>query len=201
MVDIFGNKKRALRDKAVTPLIRALKDSDIGVRKAAAEALSKIGDARAIVPLADLMIEADPKTRQVARNALHDTVEATEEHAVDPLVQLLQHADPVVRREAATELGDLATPVLEEITESVKETVSTTGEAVGEKLQPVGEKAKEVGEQTAETASEAIDTAKTKVEEVQREKPFSERVREVASAVEQRFYPAAEKAKDTGEEV
>lgn len=144
------------------------------------------------------MIEADPKTRQVARNAFHDTVEATEEHAVDPLVQLLQHPDPAVRRQAATELGDLATPALEELTESAKETVSTTGEVVGEKLQPVAEKAKEISEQTAEKASEAIDTTKTKVEEVQREKPFSERVREGASAVEHRLYPTAEKAKDTG---
>jgi hypothetical protein len=33
MVDIFGHKKRALHDKAVNPLIRALQDSDIGVRK------------------------------------------------------------------------------------------------------------------------------------------------------------------------
>ncbi|MGZ7171732.1 MAG: hypothetical protein ACXVI1_11105, partial [Halobacteriota archaeon] len=37
--------------------------------------------------------------------------------------------------------------------------------------------------------------------EVRQEKPFSDRVREVASAVEHRFYPAAEKAKDTGEDV
>ncbi|MGZ4862851.1 MAG: HEAT repeat domain-containing protein, partial [Halobacteriota archaeon] len=63
MVDIFGHKKHALHDKAVTPLIRALEDSDVGVRRAAAEALSKIGDARAITPLADLMSEGDSTTR------------------------------------------------------------------------------------------------------------------------------------------
>lgn len=201
MVDIFGRKKRALHDKAVTPLIGALQDSDEGVRKAAAEALSKIGDARAVIPLADLMSEGDTNTGEVARLAFHDTIKASEENAVDPLVQLLQHPSPRVRREAAIELGDLATPALEGFGESLRETLSTTGEVVGEKLQPVAEKAKDVGGQTAEKASEAIDSAKTKVAEAQREKPFGEWVRDTASAVGHRLHPVAEEAKAAGEHV
>lgn len=201
MVDIFGRKKRALHDKAVTPLIGALQDSDEGVRKAAAEALSKIGDARAVIPLADLMSEGDTNTGEVARLAFHDTIKASEENAVDPLVQLLQHPSPRVRREAAIELGDLATPALEGFGESLRGTLSTTGEVVGDKLQPVAEKAKDVGGQTAEKASEAIDSAKTKVAEAQREKPFGEWVRDTASAVGHRLHPVAEEAKDAGEHV
>ena len=165
MVDIFGRKKRALHDKAVTPLIGALQDSDDGVRKAAAEALSKIGDARALIPLADLMSEGDTNICEAARRAFHATVTATEENAVEPLVELLEHVSPMVRREAAIELGDLASPALEGFGESLKDTLSTTGEAVGEKLQPVAEKAKEVGGKAAEKASEAIDAAKKKMEE------------------------------------
>ena len=201
MVDIFGRKKRALHDKAVIPLIGALRDSDDGVRRAAAEALSKIGDARAIIPLADLMSEGDTDTGEAARLAFHDTIKASEENAVDPLVQLLEHPSPRVRREAAIELGDLATPALEGFGESLRETLGTAGEVVGEKLQPAAEKAKDVGGQTAEKASEAIDSAKTKVAEAQREKPFGEWVRDTASAVGHRLHPVADEAKDAGERV
>jgi HEAT repeat protein len=165
MVDIFGRKKRALHDKAVTPLIGALQDADDSVRIAAAKALSKIGDARALIPLADLMHEGDRNICEVARRAFHDTVTATEENAVEPLVELLKHPSPMVRREAANELGDLATPAFEGLGESIKDTLSTTGETVSEKLQPVAEKAKEVGGKAAEKATEAIDAAKKKMEE------------------------------------
>jgi HEAT repeat protein len=165
MVDIFGRKKRALRDKAVNPLIRALQDSDDGVRIAAAEALSKIGDTRALVPFAEMMSEGDDPICEAARSAFHDTVTATEENAVAPLVELLEHPSPMVRREAAIELGDLASPAFEGLGESIKDTLSTTGEALGEKLQPVAEKAKKVGGKAAEKATEAFDAAKKKREE------------------------------------
>jgi hypothetical protein len=165
MVDIFGRKKRALHDKAVNPLIRALQDSDDGVRIAAAEALSKIGDARALVPLAELMSDRDNLICEAARCAFHDTVTATKENAVEPLVELLEHSTPMVRREAAIELGDLATPAFEGLGEGIKDTLSTTGEAVGEKLQPVAEKAKEVGGKAAEKITEAFEAAKKKREE------------------------------------
>jgi HEAT repeats len=165
MVDIFGRRKRALHDKAAIPLVGALQDSDDSVRMAAAEALSKIGDARALVPLAELMCEGDSNICEVARRAFHDTVTATEENAVEPLVELLEHLSPMVRREAAIELGDLATPAFEGLGESIRGTLSTTGETVSEKLQPVAEKAKEVGGKAAEKATEAIDAAKKKIEE------------------------------------
>ncbi|MGZ4906417.1 MAG: HEAT repeat domain-containing protein [Halobacteriota archaeon] len=194
MVDLFGHKKRALQEKAVMPLTKSLKDSDIRVRQAAADALSKIGDARAIIPLADLMSDVDPTTRDIAVRSFHDTVDKSEEHAVDPLVQLLRHENPLVRREAATELGDLATPALEQVTESVKETAGT----VGEKLEPVTEKAKEVGGQAAEKTSEAVGSTRTRLEEAQREKPFTERVVEAAHSLEDRLRPTADRAKEAG---
>ena len=162
MVDIFGRKRRALHDKAVIPLIGTLQDSDNNVRMAAAEALSKIGDARALIPLAELMQNGDSNICEVARRAFHDNVTTTGENAIEPLVKLLEHPSPNVRREAAVELGDLATPALKGLGESIKDTLSTTGEAVGEKLQPVAEKAKEVGGKAAEKATEAFDAAKKK---------------------------------------
>ncbi len=63
MVDILGHKKRVIQEKAVITLIRSLKDSDIAVRQAAAKAISKIGDARAIVPLADMMCDSDRRAK------------------------------------------------------------------------------------------------------------------------------------------
>ncbi len=194
MVDILGHKKRALQEKAVIPLIRSLKDSDIDVRQAAADALSKIGDARAIVPLADMMNDADPATRDFAVRSFHDTVNASQEDAVGPLVQLLRHENALVRREATIELGDLAQPTTEKVTEAVKETAGTAGE----KLQPVAEKAKEVGGQAAEKTKEVASSTRTKVEEAQEEKPFTERVKETAQSVEERVRPATEKAKEAG---
>ncbi len=196
MVDLFGHKKRALQEKAVIPLTNSLKDSDIHVRQAAADALSKIGDARAIIPLADLMSDADPSTRDIAVRSFHDTVDKSEEHAVDPLVQLLRHENPLVRREAATELGDLATPALEQVTESVKETAET----VGEKLEPVAEKTKEVSGQVAEKTSEAVSSTRARVEEAQEEEPFTERIMEAVHSFEDRLRPPAEKAKKAGAE-
>ncbi|MGZ4907751.1 MAG: HEAT repeat domain-containing protein [Halobacteriota archaeon] len=194
--DLLGHKKRALQEKAVIPLTKSLKDPDMLVRRAAADALGKIGDPRAIVPLADMMSDADPTTRDVAVQAFHDTVDKSEEHAVDPLVQLLRHQNPLVRREAATELGDLATPALDQVTETVKGAAGT----VGEKLEPVAEKTKEVGGQVAERTSEAVSSTRTRVEEAQEEKPFTERVMEAVHSVEDRLRPPAEKAKEAGAE-
>ncbi len=179
MVDILGHKKRALHEKAVIPLIKSLQDPDIEVQRDAADALGKIGDPRAIVPLGNKISENDVETRAVARHALHDVVDASGEDAVDPLVRLLQHNDPVVREEAATELGDLAQPTTEKVTESV----SGAAGAAGEKLQPVAEKAKDVGGQAAQKASQTYEQTKGRIEEAQREKPITERVKETASSV------------------
>ncbi len=178
MVDILGHKKRALHEKAVIPLIKSLQDPDREVQRDAADALGKIGDPRAIVPLGNKISEDDVETRAVARRALHDIVDASAEDAVDPLVRLLQHNDPIVREEAATELGDLAQPTTEKVTESVSEAAG----AAGEKLQPVAEKAKDVGGQAAQKASQTYEQTKSRVEEAQREKPFTERAKEIASS-------------------
>lgn len=172
------------------PLIKSLQDPDIEVQRDAADALGKIGGPRAIVPLGNKISESDVKTRAVALHALHDVVDASAEDAVEPLVRLLQHNDPMVREEAATELGDLAQPVTEKVTESVSEAAGSAGE----ELQPVAEKAKDVGGQTAQKASQAYEKTKSKLEEAQREKPIAERMKETASSVGERAHLTDEKA-------
>jgi HEAT repeat protein len=55
---------------AVEPLIAALKDADKEVRGTAAEALGKIGDARAVGPLSAALRDADEDVRKAAAEAL-----------------------------------------------------------------------------------------------------------------------------------
>ena len=55
---------------AVEPLIAALGDADEGVRKAAAEALGQIGDARAVEPLIGALKGRDDRVRKAAAGAL-----------------------------------------------------------------------------------------------------------------------------------
>ena len=52
-------------------LLRSLKDKDKAVRDAAAEALGKIGDTRALEPLREALNDADTDVRESAERALN----------------------------------------------------------------------------------------------------------------------------------
>jgi HEAT repeat protein len=56
--------------RAVEPLIAALKDGEPDMRKAAAGALAKIGDARAVEPLIAALKDGEPDVRKAAVGAL-----------------------------------------------------------------------------------------------------------------------------------
>ena len=60
----------ALGSPAVKPLIAALKDESFSVRRAAAEALGKIGDPRAVEPLIDALQDKEWFVRRTAAEAL-----------------------------------------------------------------------------------------------------------------------------------
>jgi HEAT repeat protein len=60
----------AVRAAAVEPLIMALQDPDASVRKPAAEALGKLGDARAIAPLSGALGDSDIRVARAAARAL-----------------------------------------------------------------------------------------------------------------------------------
>ena len=132
---------------------------DVEVQRGAADALGKIGDPRAIVPLGIKISDSDVETRAIARHALHEVVDESEEDAVEPLVRLLQHEDPMAREQEAIELGDLVQPATEKVTEGVSEAAGSAGE----RLQPAAEKAKDVGGKTAQKGAEAYETAKREV--------------------------------------
>jgi HEAT repeat protein len=68
---------------AINPLIAALKDNDRENRKAAAEVLGKIGDARAVNPLINMLKSCDGSDWKIAAEALGEIGDAS---AVEPLI-------------------------------------------------------------------------------------------------------------------
>jgi cyclophilin family peptidyl-prolyl cis-trans isomerase len=97
--------RRSLEAGAV---LRYLRDLDPGVRRRAAVAAGRIGDASAVPQLVELVNDADPEIRQMAAFALGLIGDRS---AGDRLVAALKDADPAVRgraAEALSRLGDAA---------------------------------------------------------------------------------------------
>jgi len=89
-------------DPAVKQLINTLKDSDLFVRRSAAKALGRIGNALAVDPLIAALKSDDAEVRRLAAEALGRIGSAL---AVDPLIAALKSDDAEVRRLAAEALG------------------------------------------------------------------------------------------------
>ena len=104
---LFGppnvEKMEAKRD--VTGLIKALDyQKDASVRRAAAEALGKLKDARAVVPLIAALEDESTAVRREAAEALGKSGDA---RAVEPLIVALRDKVTDVRLNAAEALGEL----------------------------------------------------------------------------------------------
>jgi len=85
---------------AVEPLISTLAEKDRFVRRAAAEALGKIRDLRAVEPLlSELESDNTPEGAVIALGDIGDR------RAVDALLRALEHRDSFVRQYAAEALG------------------------------------------------------------------------------------------------
>ena len=86
--------------------IGLLRHPEWGVREAAAEALGRLGDARAVQPLIRCVREGDADLRTVALEALLEL----RKPAVEPLIGHLHPRErEVVRERAAQALGNLGT--------------------------------------------------------------------------------------------
>lgn len=86
---------------AVESLIKALKDTDWEVRCGAAEALGKIGDARAVEPLLKAMGDEDALVRRNAKEAVERICPATSEKMNMLIIKALENKDRKVRLYAA----------------------------------------------------------------------------------------------------
>ena len=122
----------ALGALTVEPLIAALKDTDEEVRRAAAEALGKIKDRRAVEPLSAAFKDTDKDVRQAAAVSLDRLGWKPEQDesagwywmakrywgqcvvlgalAVEPLIAALKHKDSDARKVAAEALGEIKDP-------------------------------------------------------------------------------------------
>ena len=91
----------------VESLIAYLRSSYAPERLAAAELLGKIGDARAVGPLAAALRDEDSGVRKVAAEALDKFGDV---RAVEPLVAVLRDENSGIRRMAALVLSDFFLP-------------------------------------------------------------------------------------------
>ena len=58
--------------RAVAPLIEALSDDELWVRRAAAKALGLMGDQRAVAPLIEALSDKESEVREAAEAALKE---------------------------------------------------------------------------------------------------------------------------------
>lgn len=86
------------------PLIAALRDSNSEMRSAAASALGKLGDTRAVEPLIAVLEDSESNARERATIALGKLGDV---RAVEPLIPALRDSNSDVRSAAATALGRL----------------------------------------------------------------------------------------------
>ena len=82
------NIEKLKKRRDVEGLIRALKDSDEGVRREAAKALGEIGDSRAVEPLIEALKD---RNEDVQKNAAYALGEIGDSRAVEPLIEALRY--------------------------------------------------------------------------------------------------------------
>jgi hypothetical protein len=110
----------AIGPPAVDPLIAALKDADRNVRRLAAEALGRIKDPRAVVPLEGTQRDPDPSVRWNAIVAI--VALGNIRDPLDFLIPALKDADSSVRGNAANLLGKVNDPrVVEPLIAALKD--------------------------------------------------------------------------------
>ena len=115
------------------PLILALQDKDWEVRMCAAEALGKIGDARAVEALLRTLEDGDDEVRRSAAEALG---KIGSKRAIEPLIQTLKDRKGSVRGSAAEALGKMGEPAVEPLIHAMDDEVQNVRlgatEALGE---------------------------------------------------------------------
>lgn len=87
--------------RTVEPLIQALTDSDVDVRRIAVNALGQLGDSRAVEPLIQALADPDMFVRFHVLNALSKLGNFT----FEPLIRALDDPNAIIRSEAVGLLG------------------------------------------------------------------------------------------------
>ncbi len=122
-------------NRAVEPLIAAVKNNGRDVREAAAKALGKIGDKKAVKPLTIVLKDSDDSMRGVAAEALVKIGQS----AVDPLIVVLGDSDWQARRAAAEALGKIGDKkAVKPLIAALKDSDKNVREAAAEALEKFG---------------------------------------------------------------
>ena len=100
-------KDSALDTVGIAALIAALRDSDAGVRRAAAHSLGNLENPRAVEPLVSVLRDNDVEVR---RNAVWALGNIEDRRAVPGLITALRDSDAEVRKSAAWALGNIEDP-------------------------------------------------------------------------------------------
>ncbi len=156
-------KNKIDSEKAVEPLIQALKDADSFVRWNAADALGKIGSEKAVEPLIQALKDVDSSVRWNAADALG---KIGSERVVEPLIQALKDVDSSVRWNAADALGKIGSErVVEPLIQALKDTnfsvrwnaADALGKISGEKVvEPLVQALKDVDSSVRWKAADAL---------------------------------------------
>jgi HEAT repeat protein len=92
---------------AIDPLINALQNRNLNVRREAVAALGRAKDLRAVNPLIEALKDEDPVVSVRAAVALKDLGDP---RGVDPLIAMLQAKDSLIRCGAVVALGEFKDP-------------------------------------------------------------------------------------------
>jgi hypothetical protein len=123
-------------ERAVEPLIAALKDGDSRVRSNAAIALGEIGDTRAVEPLIAALKDGDSSVRSNAAIALG----VIGDPRVEPLIAALKDEDSWVRGYAAIALGEIGDArAVEPLIAALKDEDSSVRRYAAEALGVIGD--------------------------------------------------------------
>jgi HEAT repeat protein len=125
---------------AVPALIQALGDSDWDVRRAAAEALGKLGDPQAVPALIGALGEwGDLWSENVRRAAAEALGKLGDPQAVPALIQALGDSDWDVRRAAAEALAKIGTPAVPALIQALGDSDWDVRRAAAEALGAIGD--------------------------------------------------------------
>ncbi|BFU95008.1 MAG: hypothetical protein NTNFB02_17300 [Nitrospira sp.] len=97
-------------DEAVTILLALLRDHSADTRETAAEALGKIGDQTAALPVADLLKDESPAVRRAAARALGRLGASSGNDVMPRLVGVLSDPQESVRQAGVLAIGELEPP-------------------------------------------------------------------------------------------
>lgn len=137
MSDLSGSDvERMEAEKDVEGLTEVMRHGGKHVRWAAAEALGKVGDARAVEPLIQAMQDEDDWLQEKAIEALGEIGDA---RAVNPLIQALKDERGLIQYVAGVALGKMGEPAVEPLLQALEDKDTWARDGAARALGEIGD--------------------------------------------------------------